>query len=314
MTSFSLSVTSKIVFLSLIFGASEAVVAQDDLLNTLEKQAPKTSDHTQATFKGTRIISGHSVETVKAKHLDFMVSHRFGRLNEGAYNAFGLDFATLRLGFEYGFSERFTVGLGRSSEQKTFDLYGKYRLLRQAAEGSDGAAVSVTMLGSLALRTLESFVPGEVRTTQDNLTYTAQALIARKINEDLSIQLTPTLLYRNKPERAGEAKALFALGLGGRYKLSKRFSVNAEYFWTARDNSALNAVVNAPRFYDALAIGVDIETGGHVFQIHFTNSVGMIEKQFIGETSGRWGNGDIHWGFNLSRTFSFDRRAKTLNK
>jgi hypothetical protein len=130
-----------------------------------------------------------------------------------------------------------------------------------------------------------------------------QALIARKFSEKLSLQITPTYLYRNLPELVGEERGLFSLGLGGRLKISKRVSVNAEYFWTARDNSGLP-------YHDSMALGVDIDTGGHVFQLHFTNSLGMIEKQFIGETNGSWGKGDIHYGFNISRTFSFDKKNR----
>jgi len=280
-----------------------ALHAQNDLLGELNKLDSNTTVPVEATFKSTRIINGHTVETVKKNHMDFRISHRFGRLNSGSYQLYGLDQATLRLGFEYGLTDDLMIGVGRSTEQKAFDFFAKYRLIKQTT-GSKVIPVSVTLFASSAVRTLRPLTEEEIpRTFQNKLTYVYQALIARKFSEKLSLQITPTYLYRNLPELAGEERGLFSLGLGGRLKISKRVSVNAEYFWTARDNSGLP-------YHDSMALGVDIDTGGHVFQLHFTNSLGMIEKQFIGETTGSWGKGDIHYGFNISRTFSFDKRSK----
>ncbi|WP_247232552.1 DUF5777 family beta-barrel protein [Telluribacter sp. SYSU D00476] len=279
--------------------------AQDDLLGELEKQAVPPTVPVVATFKSTRIINGHSVETVKRNHMDFRISHRFGRLNSGAYELFGLDQATIRLGLEYGVTDNLMIGIGRSSEQKAYDFFGKYRVLRQTT-GARTVPVSVTLFGSTVIRTVRSFIPGEQeRSFQDKLSYTGQVLIARKFSERLSLQLTPTYLYRNQPELAADDQLLLAVGIGGRYKISKRVSLNGEYFWALRDKSSA-----ALPYYNSLAVGFDIETGGHVFQLHFTNSLGMIEKQFIGETVGTWGKGDIHYGFNISRTFSLDKKSK----
>lgn len=280
------------------------LLAQDDLLGELEKQAGDTTLPVAATFKSTRIINGHSVETMKRNHLDFRISHRFGRLNSGAYELFGLDQATLRLGFEYGISDRFMLGIGRSSEQKAYDLFAKYRLLQQST-GLRQVPVSVTLFGSTVIRTQRSFVPGETYDFQEKLSYAGQVLVARKFSENLSLQLSPTYLYRNRPELPGDERLLLALGIGGRLKVSKRVSLNAEYFHAFRQ--ATND--NLP-YHNSLALGVDIETGGHVFQLHFTNSLGMIEKQFIGETTGSWGKGDIHYGFNISRTFSLGKKKQ----
>jgi hypothetical protein len=276
--------------------------AQSDLLDLLEAESPTTATPVEATFKATRIINTHSIETVKKNHLDFRISHRFGRLNSGAYELFGLDQASMRMGFEYGITDDFMLGIGRSTEQKAYDAFAKYRLVKQA-EG--GTPLSLTLFGSTVVRTLRPLVPGEApRSFQDKLTYTAQVLIARKFSERLSLQLTPTYLYRNRPEFPGDSRMLWALGVGGRYKVSKRVSINADYYYTLRDQDLVLP------YHNSLALGVDIETGGHVFQLHFTNSIGMIEKQFIGETTGQWGAGDIHYGFIISRTFSFDRKQK----
>jgi opacity protein-like surface antigen len=283
----------------LICSASTVLYAQDDLLGELSKQDSAQTIPVTATFKSTRVVNGQSVETMKKKHLDFRISHRFGKLNSGAYQFFGLDQATMRMGFEYGLTDDFEIGVGRSTSQKVYDFFGKYKVLKQSS-GARTIPVSVTLFGGMGIGTVNKELE-----FQDKLYYTAQVLIARKFGERLSLQLSPTYLYRNHPEVTGDEKLLLAVGIGGRFKLSKRVSLNGEYFYTAREKNT----VNAP-YYDSMSFGVDIETGGHVFQLHFTNSLGMIEKQFIGETAGTWGKGDIHYGFNISRTFSFDKKNK----
>lgn len=278
---------------------STVLYAQDDLLNELSKQDSAQTVPVTATFKSTRVVNGQSVETMKKKHLDLRISHRFGKLNSGAYQFFGLDQATMRLGFEYGLTDDLMIGVGRSTSQKVYDFFGKYKLLKQST-GARNIPVSVTLFGGTGVATVD-----KERDFQDKLYYSAQVLVARKFGERLSLQLSPTYLYRTMPDVTGDEKVLFAVGIGGRFKLSKRVSLNGEYFYTAREKNT----VTAP-YHDSMSFGVDIETGGHVFQLHFTNSLGMIEKQFIGETTGSWGKGDIHYGFNISRTFSFDKKNK----
>ena len=277
--------------------------AQDDLLNQLEKQDSVRSFPVEATFKSTRVVNGQSVETMKKNHLDFRISHRFGRLNSGAYQFFGLDQATMRMGLEYGVTDRLEVGVGRSTSQKVYDFFAKYKVIEQTTGGRT-IPVSVTLFGGTGITTVNREL-----VFQNKLYYTGQVLIARKFGEKLSLQLSPTWLFRNRPEVLGDEKILLALGIGGRYKLSKRVSLNGEYFYTAREKNTITAP-----YHDSMSFGVDIETGGHVFQLHFTNSLGMIEKQFIGETAGTWSKGDIHYGFNISRTFSFDKKGKRASK
>jgi len=272
------------------------IQAQDDLLAQLETQDSLTNDYVWATFKSTRVVNGHSVETMKKNHLDLRISHRFGRVNSGAHEFFGLDEATMRLGFEYGITDRLMAGVGRSTSLKAYDLFGKYKLIQQ----QERLPVSITLFGSVVAATANKNLD-----FNDKLTYAAQVLIARKFSDRFSLQLSPTLLYRNQPDMVGNEKQLLALGIGGRFKISKRVSLNGEYFYAFREKNIFTEVYD-----NSLSFGVDIETGGHVFQLHFTNSLGMIEKQFIGETGGSWGNGDIHYGFNISRTFSFDRKVK----
>ena len=288
----------------LFFGLIPALAfGQDDLMSQLNQLDSAKSFPVEATFKSTRIVNGHSVETMKKNHMDFRISHRFGTLNSGAYQLFGLDQATLRLGFEYGLTDRLMIGVGRSTVQKAYDFLAKYKLLQQRT-GTKSFPVSVTLFGSTVISTVDKELE-----FQDKVSYCLQALIARKFGEKFSLQLSPTYLYRNHTLVDGDTKPLFAVGIGGRYKLSKRVSLNGEYFWTAREKNTPTAP-----YYDSMSFGVDIETGGHVFQLHFTNSLGMIERQFIGETTGSWGKGDIHYGFNISRTFSFDKKTRVSSK
>jgi Membrane bound beta barrel domain (DUF5777) len=294
------------VVITLLLTGTMNLKAQEDLTKMLEETETKTTDYTTATFKGTRIINGHSVETVKKNHLDFIIHHRFDRLNSGAYNLFGLDYSTVRLGFEYGLTDNIMIGIGRSSVQKTFDFLAKAKILRQST-GTRVMPFSVTAFASTVIETLDKDL-----STTDQTSYCTQLLIARKFSDKLSLQLNPTFLYRNRVTSVAQERALFALGFGGRMKLNKRLSLNAEYYWAFREKDLETPLGDT--YGNSLALGVDIETGGHVFQLHFTNSSGMVEKQFIGDTSGSWSKGDIRWGFNVSRTFSFDKRAKGMMK
>ncbi len=283
-----------------LLGAAPGLFAQDDLLNMLGDDSTATTP-TQATFKSTRVINGHSVETLPRNHFDFRISHRFGRLNSGPYELWGLDVATIRIGLEYGVTDRLMVGVGRSSNQKLYDGFAKFKLLRQSS-GARAVPVTVTLLGTAAVNTLR-FAPEEDMTFRSRLTYCGQLLVARKMSERLSLQLMPTLLYRNRTNFAGEQNLVTALGAAGRFKIGKRVALNGEYYAVLPDQ--LNR-----SYHNALAVGFDIETGGHVFSLHFTNSLGMVEKQFLAETTGQWGEGDIHYGFNISRIFNLGHKAK----
>ncbi|MEM9917131.1 MAG: DUF5777 family beta-barrel protein [Bacteroidota bacterium] len=280
-------------FLQMLLFVSVAS-AQDDLMALLEKESDPVSNFAEATFKGSRLINGHSVMTRKKGALEFLIAHRFGRLNTGIYELFGIDGANVRFGLEYGINDQLTVGIGRNSFEKTYDGFAKWAILRQQT-GQRNIPLSITGFASMAIKTLKSVDPEIEIEFTDRLAYTYQLLIARKLNEKLSLQLMPSLVHRNEVAD-GANNDLYALGMGGRFKLSKRLSINAEYYH--RFNKANENLV-----HNSLAIGVDIETGGHVFQLHLTNSRAMIEKGFIGETTGDFFNGDIHFGFNVTRVF-----------
>jgi opacity protein-like surface antigen len=239
------------------------------------------------------------VETRKRNNLDFLISHRFGAINGGIDELFGLDQASIRIGLDYGISDRLNIGVGRSSFEKTFDGYIKYRLLQQSNDNS--IPVSLTAFTSAAIKTQDTPRYSELDFSE-KLTYTTQLLIARKFNSSLSIQIMPTYLHFNTIEWNQQQNDLFALGAGGRMKITKRVSVNLEYYYRFQELES--------NTYDAIAIGFDIETGGHVFQLHFTNSQSMVEKGFIAETRNDFFDGDIHFGFNISRTFQLGTKKK----
>jgi hypothetical protein len=294
----------KILFFTLLFiiGSLTAKAQDEDLFKMMDKDKTEETSYTAATFKATRIINGHSIENVPKKHLNFMVSHRFGQLSDGAYNLWGLDEASVRIALEYGLTNRLMVGVGRSTYQKTYDGFFKYKFLRQST-GKRNMPITASLFGSVAINTLTVTLPNPADTYffSNRLVYTTQLLLARKFNERFSLQLTPTWIHRNFVPTNQDPHDVFALGLGGRVKISKRVSFNVDYYYVLSDK-ILQTNTNS------LAVGFDIETGGHVFQLQFTNSLGMIEKGFITETTGQWDKGNIHYGFNISRTFSFDKR------
>lgn len=267
-----------------------AIAQDDDLLNLLETEQTET-DQVEATFKGTRLINGHSVETRDKGVLDFIISHRFGTINSGAYELFGLDGATIRLGLEYAINDRLYVGLGRSSFEKTYDTFAKYRILRQSA-GSSAMPISVTWVSTAMLKTLRTTPELEFN---QKIAYTHQALIARKFGPKLSLQVMPTWVHYNFIAATDDYNDVYAVGVGGRYKFTSRLAVNTEYYHQLQ---TLNGLTK-----NAFAIGVDIDTGGHIFQLQFTNATSMVPKGFIGETTNDFFGGDIHFGFNISRTF-----------
>ncbi|MDQ2771386.1 MAG: DUF5777 family beta-barrel protein [Bacteroidota bacterium] len=290
----------------LLLALAPAAHAQTDLLGELEKQ---TTDSTRrevvtATFKGTHIINAQSVETPGAGTLAFLIQHRFGTLNSGAYEFFGLDQAVLRLSFEYGLTNRLAVGVGRTNIDKTFDGFVKYKALQQTT-GAHPMPVSVTLLASSAITTLRfnTGAGGADRSTASRVDYAYQVLIARKFGPGFSAQLMPTLIHRNYVALAGQQNDVYALGAGLRQKLTKRIALTADYFYVLPGYVADN-------FHNALGLGFDIETGGHVFQLHFTNAKGMTEKFFVPQTTGNFLKGDIYFGFTVARNFTVKSQLK----
>ncbi len=249
-----------------------------------------------AGFKSTRVINGHSFENLKGGVLDTRISHRFGFISSGAYELYGLDQSTIRLGVDYGITDRLMAGIGRSNYEKTIDGFGKYKLLRQST-GEKKMPVTLSLFAAVALKT--NHFENAVRTNYftSRLYYTYQIIAGRKFSEQFSLQFTPTLVHRNLIDSVQFKNDVFAIGAAGRIKLTKRVALCGEYYYVLP-----NQISSA--YHNSAAIGFDIETGGHVFQLHFTNSTAMNEKGFVTETTGDALKGDIHFGFNISRVFT----------
>ena len=282
---------SKLVFIfSLLI--SFFANAQDDLLNMLADN--EESIYVSYLFKGTKVVNGQSVELPARGVLQFNIQHRFGTLNSGFYNLFGLDFAQVRLSLDYGIKDWFSISIGRSSSLKAIDSNAKIRLMRQVENAFPLTIVvnSATYLKQWQYdqSQQEDFI------FNNQLSYTNQILLARKISRNLTLQLSPTIVHYNLVEIQDEPNDKYSLGIGGRQKLTKRVSLNAEYFYQLNDKRNVNV----------LSLGFDVETGGHIFQLHLSNSSAMIDSEFITQTTGEWLRGDIYFGFNISRVFTLN--------
>jgi hypothetical protein len=293
--------------IALLLALSSPSFSQDDDLLSLLGETDLGPEYTTAAFKSTRVINGHSVENTAHGVLDFRIGHRFGFVNGGLGEFFGLDGATVRLGLDYGVTDRLVVGIGRSSFQKTLDGFVKYKLMRQCDKGCE-TPFTLALVAASSMTTLQtSALPWYDPTRQDyfshRMGYSFQLIIGRKFSESFTLQLNPGVVHRNLVATIDDPNDVFHISGAGRLKLSKRVALNAEYFYV------LPGQLPEP-YRNSLSLGFDIETGGHVFQLHFTNSTAMFERGFITETTGDWGNGDIHFGFNISRVFTLHNPKK----
>ena len=268
----------------------------DSLMNTMTTEEP---DYATATFKATRIINSHSVEQLKKNHLDFRIHHRFGNVSDGPYGFFGLDQGSIFLSLEYAINDWITTGIGRSSSEKTYNGFTKFRILRQS-KGSKNVPISLSFNAGSDFSSLKR-TDIDLKNI-DRFSYIFQALVARKFSESFSLQISPGLVHQNLVEKVIDKNDIWFVSVGGRYKLSKRVSFNAEYNYAIRPNYK-----NIPDINNNLSFGFDIETGGHLFQLMLTNNSGMIERKFINDyNTGSWSKGDVMLGFNVSRIFSFN--------
>jgi hypothetical protein len=264
----------------------------------------KTKDITTATFKASRVVNGQSIENVGNGVLDLKILHRFGNISTGAYELFGLDQASMRMGLDYGVNKRLMVGIGRSTFEKQYDAFFKYKLIQQQT-GLKEIPVSISMVSTIIYKSLKSNPNAEYITyNSDRYSYAHQLLIARKFNDYFSLQLSPTLIHYNIVASSTIPNDFTSLGISFRQRISKRVNFTTEYFYR---------IDKLDGYYDPLTLGVDIETGGHVFQLHVTNSTGMTERTFINETTGSWGNGALRFGFNLTRAFTLKKPKELKN-
>ncbi len=281
--------------------SSVKIAAQDtaNLMNQLENETAKNKIvYATATFKTTRIVDGQSSENLPQHVLDVRISHRFGPVSSGIYNFFGLDNATMRLGFDYGITNNLMIGIGHSTYQKTYDAFLKIKILKQS-NGAVNMPVTVSFVTVIAANTLKQF--DSLKTNiSDRVSSVYQLLIGRKFSEKFALQLMPVFIQEDKISFDHIKQNVFAVGIGGRQKISKRVNINAEYYYQLPGTKA-------PGSHNVFSFGVDIGTGGHVFQLHFTNSAGLTEKSFISETTGRWDKSNIMFGFNISRVFQLKK-------
>jgi hypothetical protein len=299
----------KKAFLFILSIISVSAYAQEDLLGELEKSMAGEKDYIIATFKGTRLVNGHTIEVKDKKSLEFIFQHRFGALNSGSYELFGLDQASVRLGLDYGLADNLSLSLSRNSIDKTIDGYLKYKFLRQQT-GAKSIPVTITALGGVAYKTSPRKEDAPIGFENiDRLAYNAQLFIARKFSSNFSLQVMPTFIHRNAVIQAVEDNDQIAIGVGGRLKLTRSIALTSEYYHQLNpaDNDLLP---EGQKIYNSIGFGIDIETGGHVFQLIMTNATGLTERAFVTETTGDFFDGDIRFGFNVTRGFQLGGRKK----
>ena len=274
---------SIILFISI----SVSLHSQEDLLGLIDDN-PKTIP-VMATFKATRIVNAQSIEMPKPRILEFVILHRFGSMANGAYDLFGMDEAVIRFDLEYGFSDRLSIGIGRSSLNKTYDIFSKLKIVDQRT-GHRSFPISLVLFTKMEIETIMKDMD-----MQDRYTYDVQFLLAKKLNRSLSLQLMPTFIHRNLVETHNDYHDLISLGIGGRIKITRRTSINFDTFFPIRKRGET--------YKQGWGIGYDIETGGHVFQLMVTNARGSFESEYIENASGAFEDLNLYLGFNISRAF-----------
>lgn len=274
---------SIILFISI----SVSLHSQEDLLGLIDDN-PKTTP-VMATFKATRIVNAQSIEMPKPRILEFVILHRFGSMANGAYDLFGMDEAVIRFDLEYGFSDRLSIGIGRSSLNKTYDIFSKLKIVDQRT-GHRSFPISLVLFTKMEIETIMKDMD-----MQDRYTYDVQFLLAKKLNRSLSLQLMPTFIHRNLVETHNDHHDLISLGIGGRIKMTRRTSINYDTFFPIGKRGET--------YKQGWGIGYDIETGGHVFQLMVTNARGSFESEYVENASGAFEDLNLYLGFNISRAF-----------
>ena len=287
-----------IIFLSVSMNIYSQESLEDILGSTKESAKPVTT-----TFSSTRIINGHTVEMIPKGVREFRISHRFGTIEEGFYDIFGLDRAQIRLGYDVGITDDIMVGFGRSSYKKTYDIFSRFSLLRQTTDNSIPISLQYLFASSVETLRYGSKIPFMQRLGLIN-----KILVAKKIGK-VSVQASPSLMIH---EYFNYDKKIFSsLGLSARYMIGNRVALTAEYHYRLKhsDDGSQAYTDIFKTNYNSLGIGIDIETGGHVFQFHFSNSSAMNEQGFLFETDKSWGKGQICFGFNILREFSREKES-----
>jgi hypothetical protein len=288
----------KSVLILLIIGTAFPVFSQESLLKGLEDSLP-AQVKTIAAFKSTRVINAHSMEMLAPGNMDFRILHRFGPLNNGVKEFFGLDEASMRMGFDFGITDHLMIGIGRSTYRKELDGFAKVRIMHQA---KGARMVPFSLLVAAGAIAWTETGPADIKTDlADRSSYYVQLIAGRKFSERFSLQLSPVWLHRNRiNDKRIEDNSIFTLGGGARYKISRMVAFTVDY------HHPFGKLPDSHK--DPLSVGVDIETGGHVFQLHFSNTIGMNERAYLMETTRSFFKGNIRFGFNLSRIFKLGRK------
>ncbi|AXG75244.1 hypothetical protein DVK85_07335 [Flavobacterium arcticum] len=264
--------------------------AQDNLLAELDSTQTVTDNHVTAVFKGLQIVTLQTTKMPAKSEFYFVVSHRFGSVKDGISEFFGLDMATTKIGGVYGVTNWLSVSASRHTMLKVYETGIKYRLARQ----DDSFPLEIVGYNTIDINTFleeEDYPKIEFK---DRLTYISQLLVSRKLSDRVSVELVPSFIHKNLYNPTIENDNQFSVGAGGRVKLTKRLSLNLEYVYN----------VDKPDFYvNPLSVGLDLETGGHIFQLLFANSQSMTESGYMTHAAGDWGDGDFFFGFNLYRVF-----------
>jgi len=271
----------------------------DNMLDQLDSGVPPATNYTTATFKSTRVVNAQSVENLSEGVLDVRIDHRFGPVNEGPYTFFGLDEANTRFQFDYGIKDWLQVGIGRSASPKSYGGNIKLKFLRQST-GKVNMPISLVYNLFTNVDALQYSGPRN-NDFDYRLAYVHQLVIGRKFSENFSLELIPTLIHTNLVSLSTQKNDQYAMGVAMRQKISKRVSINLEYFYLYPTLSVTDVFTNS------LSLGLDIETGGHVFQIFLTNCLAMNENDVITDRAENWLKGGIHLGFNISRVFTVYR-------
>ncbi len=272
-----------------------------DSLDNITSQ-PKQTEYTEATFKAPRLINGQTVELIGKNEMAAIISHRFGTVSNGSYNFYGLLVNSVRLGVDYGLSKRINIGIGLGTYQRLYDGILKVKLLKQSS--GEHIFPFTVVFTTTGFYTFEKWTePNRNNLLSSRFFYSHQLLIARKFNNKISLQVTPGIVHRNLVKRKIDQNNVFSVAMGGRFKVTKRLALNAEYYYLLPGQTAKDYV-------NSFSLGLDIETGGHVFQLLLTNSNSPQEMVFIPQTNNKWRNGDIHFGFNIIRVFNLSHKKQ----
>ena len=293
------------VFILAVFGHPAA--AQDDLMKQLQGDSVAPSEKTIATFKGFKIVNILTPETVKKKNLDFRITHLFGNMGAesggGIHTLYGFDQSNdIRIAFMYGINDRLNIGFSRLKRDENLVGELKFKAVEQTTDNK--TPLTVTIYTNLAYTPK---VDADLTKSVHRMSYCTQVILAKKFSPKFSLELVPSYLHRNLVAPDDENDIL-SLGVGGRFKVTRSAAIIADYVY---DFGRPELV---PKRYDPIGFGIEIETGGHVFSLMFTNASGILENDYIANTVDNWGDGGYKFSFHISRMFSFDKSGSGWSK